>query len=52
MKKNQLASLEATLVRNYYRLSHSLTGVKCKATGVAKNLVMSKEHIVKFIPEL
>ena len=37
--KNKLASLEATLVRNSaQRLTHSLTGVKCRATSVAKNL--------------
>ena len=38
---NKLASLEATLVRNSahlltYLLTHSLTGVKCRATSVAK----------------
>ena len=32
---NKLASLEATLVRNYDPLTHSLT-VKCRATSVAK----------------
>ena len=41
---NKLASLEATLVRNSahlltYLLTHSLTGVKCRATSVAKNLI-------------
>ena len=36
--KNKLASLEATLVRNSaHLLTHSLTGVKCRATSVAKN---------------
>ena len=38
---NKLASLVATLVRNYDPLTHlltySLTGVKCRATSVAKN---------------
>ena len=37
---NKLASLEATLVRNYDRLTESLTHrrvVKCRATSVAKN---------------
>ena len=38
IKINKLASLEATLVRNYDRLTHSLTGVKCRATSVAKNI--------------
>ena len=36
-KINKLASLEATLVRNYDPLNHLLTGVKCRATSVAKN---------------
>ena len=37
-KTNKLASLEATLVRNSaHSLSYSLTGVKCRATSVAKN---------------
>ena len=36
---NKLASLGATLVRNSAHLiTHSLTGVKCRATSVAKNL--------------
>ena len=40
--ENKLASLGATLVRNSahlltYLLTHSLTGVKCRATSVAKN---------------
>ena len=36
---NKLASLEATLVRNSaQRLTDSLTGVKCRATSVAKNV--------------
>ena len=39
--KNKLASLEATLVRNSahpltYSLTDLLTGVKCRATSVAK----------------
>ena len=35
---NKLASLEATLVRNSaQRLTYLLTGVKCRATSVAKN---------------
>ena len=33
---NKLASLEATLVRNYDLLTYLLTGVKCRATSVAK----------------
>ena len=36
--ENKLASLEATLVRNSADpLTDSLTGVKCRATSVAKN---------------
>ena len=35
---NKLASLEATLVETtYHPLTDSLTGVKCRATSVAKN---------------
>ena len=37
VEKNKLASLEATLVRNYDRPTQRLTGVKCRATSVAKN---------------
>ena len=33
---NRLASLKATLVRNYDPLTDLLTGVKCRATSVAK----------------
>ena len=37
--RNKLASLEATLVRNSAdSLTHLLTGVKCRATSVAKNI--------------
>ena len=36
--ENKLASLEATLVRNYDRVTDLLPGVKCRATSVAKNL--------------
>ena len=35
---NKLASLEATLARNYDRPTNWLTGVKCRATSVAKNI--------------
>ena len=35
---NKLASLGATLVRNYDSLTYLLTGVKCRATSVAKNI--------------
>ena len=35
MIRNKLASLEAKLVRNYDRVT-LLTGVKCRATSVAK----------------
>ena len=34
---NKLASLEATLVRNDHRVTHSLARVRCRATSVAKN---------------
>ena len=38
--KNKLASLEATLVRNFaHWLTDSLTEVKCRATSVAKKLL-------------
>ena len=33
---NKLAKLQATLVRNYDLLTDLLTGVKCRATSVAK----------------
>ena len=39
---NKLASLEATLVRNYDLLTDSLTRVKCRATSVAKKIQVSK----------
>ena len=50
-ERNKLASLEATLVRNSahpltYSLTDLLTGVKCRATSVAKN------HPVVFISYL
>ena len=37
-RTKQARKLQATLVRvrNYYRLTYSLTGVKCRATSVAK----------------
>ena len=38
--KNKLASLEATLVRNYDSLTDSLAGVKCRATSVAKKITL------------
>ena len=49
--KNKLARLESTLVRNSahpltYSLTDLLTGVKCRATSVAKN------HPVVFISYL
>ena len=45
---NKLASLEATLVRNSaHPLTHSLTGVKCRATSVAKNSTLQKSFINK-----
>ena len=36
--KNKLAKLQATLVGNYDSPTYSFTGVKCRATKVAKNL--------------
>ena len=40
---NKLANLEATLVRNSaHLLTHLLTGVKCRATSVAKNVSFYK----------
>ena len=36
--KKQACKLQATLVRNYDPLTDSLTGVKCRATSVAKKL--------------
>ena len=35
--QEQARKLQATLVQNYDRPAHSLTGVKCRATSVAKN---------------
>ena len=38
---NKLASLEATLVQNSaHSLTHSLTGVRCRATSVAKKFIL------------
>ena len=43
----QACKLQATLVRNSaHRLTYSLTGVKCRATSVAKNLLESEFDIV------
>ena len=33
----QARKLQATLVRNYYPATQRLTGVRCRATSVAKN---------------
>ena len=33
----KLASLEATLVQNYHRPNHRVTGVKCRSSSVSKN---------------
>ena len=38
----QACRLQATLVRNYAPPTHSLTGVKCRATSVAKKLSIQK----------
>ena len=46
LAENKLASLEATLVRNSaHSLTDSLTGVRCRATSVAKNI---NWDIIKF----
>ena len=50
---NKLASLGATLVRNSahlltYLLTHSLTGVKCRATSVAKNIWYRKKYRYRY----
>ena len=37
--RNKLASLEAMLVRNYSPTTDPLTGVECRATGVAENSI-------------
>ena len=37
-RRNKLASLEATLVRNYDRVTDLLTGVMYRATSVAKKI--------------
>ena len=38
----QARKLQATLVRNsVHRLTYSLTGVKCRATSVAKNMTLT-----------
>ena len=43
--KNKLASLEATLVRNFaHWLTDSLTEVKCRATSVAKNYIPGNNY--------
>ena len=41
VEKNQLARLEATLAQNPDPPTDRLTGVKCRATGVAKNLTFA-----------
>ena len=55
----QARKLQATLVRNYYRLTYSLTGVRCRATSVAKNIspfpathTYIKLTVVSFFPLL
>ena len=42
--KNKLAKLQATLVQNYDLPTESLTGVKCRATSVAKKLGNLEKH--------
>ena len=39
--RKQARKLQATLVQNYEPLTHLLTGVKCRATSVAKNATSS-----------
>ena len=41
----QARKLRATLVRNYHSLTRSLTGVKCRATSVAKKLNATISHV-------
>ena len=36
-RRKQARKLQATLVRNYVPPTHRLTGVRCRATSVAKN---------------
>ena len=48
LRNNKLASLEATLVRNYYRLTHWLTGVKWRATSVAKKYCWQFWNMISF----
>ena len=38
LNMKQARKLQATLAQNYHRPSHLLTGVKCRATSVAKNI--------------
>ena len=48
-EKSKLASLEATLVETMtHPPTHSLTGVKCRATSVAKNSILSDVKTMNF----
>ena len=42
----QARKLQATLVRKYDPLAHSLTGVKCRATSIAKKEYLTKGTVV------
>ena len=48
----QARKLQATLVQNYDRLTDSLTGVKCRATSVAKKLFMHMFGFERTLVEL
>ena len=48
LNMKQARKLQATLVQNYHRPSHLLTGVKCRATSVAKNYRVEKQVLVDF----
>ena len=48
----QARKLQATLVQNYDPLTHLLTGVKCRATSVAKNMRFYCKTSFAFFNEL
>ena len=49
---NKLASLEATLVQNSaHQLTNILTGVKCRATSLAKNNKIVQEDSAEYVWE-
>ena len=49
---NKLASLEATLVWNNDRPNEWLTGVKCRATSVAKKMLMWPSQDIELLRQL